>query len=234
MNRIFISHSSEDRAEAKALSEAFDEVDISYWLDEQSLPLGGDVSAEISRAIDNSNAVVFLLSKNSNEKTWQSAEIALALSKGKKVFPLVLTKDLKVPILLQQYVYLDVSEDRDFRKVALLLAKALEQKEPEIDVTTLRLDTLHAKRMLIKRQKEIYMVASTLKEREMKSQNFSLLLVSLCISTILGLLAFIDGMDYLNVAWSLAGVALGVTVAQFGHIYRKRTETKESGKEVQR
>lgn len=123
MKRVFISHSSEDKAEARALCEALAEVNVSSWLDEQSLLPGSDVSAEISLAIDNSSTVVFLLSKNSNEKSWQSSEIALALSKGKKVFPLVLTKDVKIPILLQQYLYLDISDTHDFRGVATELAK---------------------------------------------------------------------------------------------------------------
>jgi hypothetical protein len=233
MNRVFISHSSEDNAEALALSEALSEAKISYWLDEQSLSLGEDVSAEISRAIDSSSVVVFLLSKNANEKSWQSAEIALALSKGKKVFPLVITKDAKIPILLQQYVYLDISDTRDFNRVAFELAKALERKDPETDTTSLRLDTLRAKRELIKKQKEIYAAANMLKEREMKSRNFSLLFISLCASSAAGLLAFGGDLESENFIWSVFGILLGASAVEIGHIFRKRMEMKESSKELQ-
>lgn len=233
MNRVFISHSSKDEAEAQALSEALTEAKISYWLDTQSLLLGADVSAEISRAIDSSSAVIFLLSKNSNEESWQSTEIALALSKGKRVFLLILTKDVKIPILLQQYAYLDISDTHDFRKVAFELAKTLERKEPEIDVTSLRLEALQAKRELIEIQKKIYMTASILKEREMKSRNFSLFFVSLCISSATGLIVFGEGIGNIDFIWGAVGIFFGAAVIEFGHAYRRRKEMEESGKGMQ-
>lgn len=231
MNRVFISHSSSDKAAAQLFSEALTDAGISYWLDEQSLIAGSDMSAEIGRAIDESSAVVFLLSTRSTEKSWQSVEIALALSKGKKVFPLVLSKDVKVPILLQQYAYLDISDSQDFKKAASELTRFLRQESTDTD--SLRYETIKAKRKLIERQKEIYLVASKLKESEMKARNFSLLFVSLCISIAVGVLTFTDGIENVNFLWGVFGSMLGAATVEIGHVFRKRNQSHEIGKEVQ-
>lgn len=92
---------------------------------------------------------------------------------------------------------------------------------------------MKAKRESIERQKEIYIAASTIKESEMKSRNFSLLFVSLCISSAAGLIAFGEGIESINFVWSVIGVFFGAAAVELGHAFRKRKEMKESGKEVQ-
>ncbi|HHG3228906.1 TPA: toll/interleukin-1 receptor domain-containing protein [Vibrio parahaemolyticus] len=231
MNRVFISHSSADREAARELSEALTEAGISYWLDEQSLLAGSDISAEIGKAIEECSAVVFLLSNSSTEKSWQSVEIAIALAKGKRVFPLVLSRELKVPILLQQYAYLDLSASHDFKKAAFEISRSLGKEHG--DVEAIRYDTLKAKRELIERQKEIYLVAHKLKETEMKTRNFSLLFISLCISIAMGLMALSGGIEHFDFMWGVLGSLLGAAAVEIGHVLKRRNESKEISKEVQ-
>lgn len=233
MNKVFISHSSADKQEAKEFANALTALNIPYWLDEDSLLPGKNISAEIGRAIDDSSIIVFLLSKNSNDKSWQSTEIALSLSKGKRVFPLVITKEVKIPILLQQYLYLDISESRDFSKAAIELSKTIERDEADDDITELRLESLRAKREQIERQKAIYDTAYSLKESEMNGRNFSLLFISFCLSIAAILMSISSGIENINFIWTIFGVLVGAASVEIGHILRKRKEIRDKSKEAQ-
>ncbi|KKK58657.1 hypothetical protein LCGC14_3042240, partial [marine sediment metagenome] len=61
---------------------------------------------EIQDAIQNSSAVVVLLSRSSVESRWVLDEVAFALDRGIRVVP-ILIEECRVPLLLQRVNFVD-------------------------------------------------------------------------------------------------------------------------------
>ena len=238
MNRVFISHSSPDKASAQAFATALQEQGVEYWVGEQNLNLGSDIIASINDAISKSSGVVFLLSESSNDKTWLSSEVALALSKKKMVFPIVISDNAKVPLLLRNYKYLVVSKVADFARAAQEIAKILKavhlSTTDEHEDLILRLESALARKELIEKEREIYSQFSELNEREFKRKGISSSIVSISIAisiAFLGLLFNSTNQEF-NQYGVVAGLILGFVSSELLHFYNKHSGKEKSEKEV--
>jgi len=81
--KVFISHSHESQALAKQISDALRRVGLEVWDDTQILP-GDNWAQEIARALEESQAMVILLTPSTVNSTWVQREIQYAL--GSKSF----------------------------------------------------------------------------------------------------------------------------------------------------
>jgi len=85
---VFISHSTDDDRVVAEIRQALEDLGIDVWTDSQRLTAGDPLAFET--VIDGVNYLLAVLSLNAINSTWVAKEIKIALSKGKKVIPLLL------------------------------------------------------------------------------------------------------------------------------------------------
>lgn len=244
MKKIFISHSSSDKDAARYLATALEEQGVEYWLDEQNLMFGSDITSSINEAISNSSGVVFLLSESSNEKSWLSSEVALALSKNKRVFPIVLSEKANVPLLLRSYKYIVVSDRDKLVKAAKEIANVINYdnsrySDEHINLK-LRLESALAQKELIEKEKELSTQLNELKEIELKRKGIKTIVFSVVTAVFLTIITIYHHSknsipDYLGTyALLVLGFLFSELIHIYKNIYRIHKNDTESKKEVKR
>ncbi len=88
--RIFISHSSKDHAVAEVICNALEANGVKCWIAPRDIPYGSAWAGEISKAISNSSAFLFLSSEKSNASEQVSREIQLAIENSLTIIPIML------------------------------------------------------------------------------------------------------------------------------------------------
>ena len=86
--RIFISHSSKDAQTATIICDALESNGMKCWIAPRDIPYGQEWAGEISKAITNSSAFLFLSSGNSNASGQVSREIQLAIENQVPIIPI--------------------------------------------------------------------------------------------------------------------------------------------------
>ncbi len=129
--RVFVSHSSKDKAFVRKLVEklrAVEELDV--WFDEQSIGIGDSIPSEIESALQDADYVIAVLSPNSIDSTWVQRELdATIMSEDALILP-VLIDDCEIPSLLKARKYADFRKPEYFSSaLAELVAALLEEQE---------------------------------------------------------------------------------------------------------
>src|SRR3954447_176575 len=113
MASLFISHSSRDRAAAERVRERLRaEGFAALFLDfdpAQGIPAGRSLERELYAQLRKTDAVIFLASATSVTSSWCFAEVSLARSLGRPVFPLRLDADARLS-LLDDVQWVDLAE----------------------------------------------------------------------------------------------------------------------------
>jgi len=103
--RVFLSHSSKDKAQVEALALALRERGIDPWLDKWEIAAGDDIVASINRGLDEAGAGLVVFSAHSRESRWVDAEVSYLtyarIQEGKALIPVVLGDGVWVPPLLR-------------------------------------------------------------------------------------------------------------------------------------
>ncbi|GCC10897.1 hypothetical protein IPdc08_00936 [archaeon] len=84
---IFVSYDRKDSRLAKNISHKARDIDISVYLDVERIRGGDDVTEKIIKDIQNSNAMVVLLTRNSKGSDYVKGEIGIAKAKGIRIIP---------------------------------------------------------------------------------------------------------------------------------------------------
>lgn len=88
MNKdVFISYSRQDSEVAMQICKAFDQNDISYWIDREGVVGGQSFAERIVPAIKNSKITVFISSESSNQSPYTVKEIVIAFNNSKHIIP---------------------------------------------------------------------------------------------------------------------------------------------------
>ena len=98
--KVFISHSHETKALAKKLGEALKRAGLEAWNDEEILP-GDNWAQKIAQALEESQAMVVLLSPDSLDSTMVRREIEYALSTkhfNKRLIPVLVGSEDDLPL----------------------------------------------------------------------------------------------------------------------------------------
>lgn len=103
---IFISHDHEDGDFAELLKLRLEKDDLSAWIDNERLKIGQDWREEIDQNIEDSIAVIAVMTPNSRKSEYVTYEWAFAWGKGKKIFPIML-KQTQLHPRLESLQYLD-------------------------------------------------------------------------------------------------------------------------------
>lgn len=159
MTRIFLSHSSKDKFFARELADRLNKVGVRVWIDEAELKVGDSLIQKISYAIDRTDYLAAILSKNSVSSNWVKKELDLAMTKeinGKKVIVLpILIDDCDMPPYLKDKLYADFTRPEKFDESFDKILKAIGQEKKREDKII-----------------EEYTQEETLDEEETKSKNF--------------------------------------------------------------
>ena len=84
---VFLSYSTADRPLAEDLSRRLESKGVPVWIAPRDIPPGSDYSEAIEDALETSSAVVALVSAGANASRHVKAEIEIAFSRGKPLFP---------------------------------------------------------------------------------------------------------------------------------------------------
>lgn len=132
--RIFISHSSKDHEVASKICEALEENGLRCWIAPRDIPYGTQWAGEISKAIENSSAFLFLSSGSSNSSEQVSREIQLAIENSLTIIPIRLDQaqysDANKYYLATIHCMIEYDAAKTHKLVADII-EALPQAEPE-------------------------------------------------------------------------------------------------------
>ena len=85
--QVLISHSSRDNESAQRIKKVLEDNGFSCWLDNDDIPPGADFVKKIAEAMSQCEAVVVLVSKNSQESDWVRNEVTAAKEQKKLLIP---------------------------------------------------------------------------------------------------------------------------------------------------
>ena len=126
---IFLSHSSADKEFARELSERLSDAGFGVWSDEELLP-GDNWAEEIAEALNQSKAMVVLISPEATRSRWINREIEYALANPRfegRLFTFMVkpTPEDQFPWILR---HLNVVKTGDAKEASRQVARALAGK----------------------------------------------------------------------------------------------------------
>lgn len=116
--RIFISYARVDRAYCVEVARILDIHDL--WFD-QRLYAGQDWWKEILRRLEWCETFIYLLSPESIESSYCRREYQIARKLGKRILPVLISNDARIPEEIARLHYIDLSEDMGTEVVKSLL-----------------------------------------------------------------------------------------------------------------
>jgi WD40 repeat protein len=131
MASLFISHSSQDRATAEWIRDRLEAAGFAALFlsfdPMQGIPAGHDWERELYGQLRKTDGVIFLASRASVASQWCFAEVSLARSLGRRVFPLRIDSQAGLPLLADvQGIDLSEGESAITRLVAGLRQAGLD------------------------------------------------------------------------------------------------------------
>ncbi len=93
--KIFISYSRKNKLFTRKLNDAINQSGIKAWVDWEGIPLSSDWMAEITTAIRDSDAFVFVLSPDSLKSKVCMEELELGIKLNKKIIPVLYSEPEK-------------------------------------------------------------------------------------------------------------------------------------------
>jgi WD40 repeat protein len=131
---VFISYSRKDKEFVGRLNDSLDSNGVGAWVDWEGIPLSSDWMDEITRAIEGSDAFLFVISPDSLASKVCKEELELGLKYNKKLVP-ILHRDpekgteLHTKLAATNWVYLrDIIDDYD-----ATIPKLIESIQTDLD-----------------------------------------------------------------------------------------------------
>ncbi len=135
---IFLSHSSRDRAWVEWIAANAQGVGVSVYLYEHDPQPGVPIAAKVQERINLSDAVVVLLTRNSQASPYVQQEIGFAAARGKPIIPLLqpgVPKEALAMLEGREYVEFDFQQPQKALAVLLqYLQKRKALKEQQVAV----------------------------------------------------------------------------------------------------
>lgn len=176
---VFLSYSIKDKEIVDKARNILVHSGISVFDDKADISVGETLSSAVSEALDNADAIIFFISKNSSNSEWFSKELSLAVSnryqgKGQRILPVVLDSDIEIPFFINDYLYLDLSKSENFEeginRLTQSLLKSVKPAEPakelldkrlsiELERKIFELKKLEYEELNIQKSRQLYFVA---------------------------------------------------------------------------
>lgn len=120
--KIFLSYNSADAKAAERLGIELERCGFRVWFDKWEIKPGDSLTSTVSRAIDESNVFIFILSPASVAAPWPLEELRAALSRRfyDRQFTVVpvLRKECIVPTFLRDYKWINGQSPRSYARMA--------------------------------------------------------------------------------------------------------------------
>ena len=161
--KVFISHSHKDQNIADRVARDLEAHIIDVWRGAEQIALGETLVNRISQEIENSNAILVLISKNTDASHTQSSEIAIAIAAqrndpSKLVIPVLVEQTTHLPFFLEGIAYCDIStEDKYKTNIQNLVDTLLRPPSTTRDIVDLdkrQIEAIEAERDLLAQQIE--------------------------------------------------------------------------------
>jgi hypothetical protein len=143
MPKIFLSHSSKDKAFTRKLASRLADYDIEFWLDEAEINVGDSLMIRISSAIEETDFIAVVLSHESVNSHWVQVELQMAMNrelsdKQVRVLPILIEK-CEIPMFLRDKLYADFTDPQSFNApfAQILRALGVEKSLEEVSKPTL-------------------------------------------------------------------------------------------------
>jgi len=136
---VFISYSHQDKDFVDKLAANLVMHKARVWIDRWELNVGDSIIDKIQEAIQESDALIIVISRSSMESVWCQKELSAGLLREleeKRVIVLpVLLEECKMPIFLKGKQYADFREDFDngFMKILEAIAKVTSDTQGRVD-----------------------------------------------------------------------------------------------------
>lgn len=128
--KIFISYSRKNKLFVRKLNDAMDQNGVETWVDWEGIPLSSDWMAEITTAIQSSDAFVFVISPDSLNSKVCADELELGIKLNKKIIPVLYAEppkgqEMHPRLASTNWVYLRPKKD-DFKATIPKLIDAIQ------------------------------------------------------------------------------------------------------------
>lgn len=135
-NRIFLSHSSDDKEAVRRLAEDLKRTGLEVWLDEWEIQVGDFITQKIHEGLQTTNYLAVWLTRQAVEsgwvqREWQSKYGAEIASRSTIILPL-LAEDCELPPLLADKRYADFRLDYRQGLIDLLKVVGLQSWENKL------------------------------------------------------------------------------------------------------
>jgi sugar/nucleoside kinase (ribokinase family) len=87
---VFASHSRKDKALVQRFIKMFEDIDVTFWVDEIEIHLGGEIRQAIESGIRSCDIFLIFVTPDSLASNWVQDELAWAKTHGVRVIPVVL------------------------------------------------------------------------------------------------------------------------------------------------
>ena len=112
--RVFISHSSKDKAAVLKLAEGLIARGLKPWVDKWEIKAGDDIVASINAGLDEADAGIIVFSEHSRESRWIEAEVSYLtfarIEERKVLIPVMAGNNCYVPALLRSLARRSIDE----------------------------------------------------------------------------------------------------------------------------
>jgi 5'-deoxynucleotidase YfbR-like HD superfamily hydrolase len=134
--KIFLSHSSKDKAFVRRLNKDLQSHNFDTWLDHEKIPLGASISTAVESAVEQSDILLIVLSRNSIASGWVDTEWRSKFfrqmdEKKDRVIPLLLNECV-IPLFLVDRRYADFREADKYERNLSILLRFLNIKKSEL------------------------------------------------------------------------------------------------------
>jgi len=140
--RIFLSHSSKDKAVVRRVNRDLRSSGFNTWIDEDDIPFGGSITQYIEKGLDDSDVLMAFLSKHAVlskwlETEWQSKFFEQVNKDEILVIPILL-EECEIPKLLEGRRYADFSKKEQYETNLSRLLRQLQKAKQEKDSSYIR------------------------------------------------------------------------------------------------
>jgi len=114
--RVFLSYDSKDEKSAKELTERLSAVGFEIWDAAQELLPGDNWALKVGKALEESDAMIVLLSPEGVKSQWVRREIEYALGSRKyegRLIPVMVRPTSDIPWVLRQFHVVRADKERD-------------------------------------------------------------------------------------------------------------------------
>lgn len=155
MTKIFISYARKDGNEmAEHLLERLTGCGFDVWKDSEGIAVGDNFPGAISRALDEADEFIILVSPAALRSDWVDSEINMAMAKQCRILPVVLqgVANKDIPLMVRTRNYVTIKDSNDWEALHKLVNSVKGGKKiPRVYSMSKQTDTPYQNVLLLKR-----------------------------------------------------------------------------------